>query len=73
VGYFNTFGIKNITLGIGVSGRIQEDYIYFKHSVKTLSLRFLCTGIYTGAGFISGKINTKLKKYFATIKMHYRY
>jgi hypothetical protein len=40
----NTFGITNIVLGIGVSGRIQEDYIYFKYSVKTLSLRFLCTG-----------------------------
>lgn len=55
----NTFGIKNTVISIDVSGRIQED---FKHSIKTPSLRFLCTEIYTGAGFISEKINTKLKK-----------
>jgi hypothetical protein len=32
------------------------------HPYKTLGLRFLCTEIYIGAGFILGKINAKLKK-----------
>jgi hypothetical protein len=61
-GLLDAFGIKTTVLGIGVSGRIQPDYIYFKHSIITLSLRFLGTGIYNGAGFISGKINAQLKK-----------